>query len=80
MKTSALAVAAAIAFGLAGAAPAAAQPHRTVVTHSRTVVVHRTNVTHADNGRHHGWHKRRQVCRVTVRHHHRKRVCTWVRR
>jgi hypothetical protein len=62
---------------MSGAAPAAAQPHRTVVTHSRTVVVHRTNV---NNGRHNGWHKRRQVCRVTVRHHQRKRVCTWVNR
>ena len=34
-----------------------------------------------DNGRHHGWNKHRghQVCRTVWRHHHRERVCHWVR-
>lgn len=75
MKISALAIAAAVALGLTGATPAAAQPrHDRVVTTTRTTVVHRAN----DNGRHRGWHKKRvKVCRNVWRNHHRQRVCTW---
>ena len=81
MKIPALAVAAAVAIGMIGTAPATAQTHRTVVT-KRTVVVHRTNVvrrTHANNGRHNGWHHRRQVCTNVWRHHRHVRTCTWRR-
>ena len=54
MKIAALSIAAAAVLGLAGATPAAAEPHRTVVTHTRTVVVHRA----VSNGQHNGWYKR----------------------
>ena len=78
MKIPALAVAAAVALGMVGTAPAAAQPdhHRTVVTHTRTVVVHRAN---ANYGHHNGWHKRRQVCTNVWRHHRHVRTCSWRR-
>jgi hypothetical protein len=35
-----------------------------------------------DNGRHRGWrnnNRRHRVCRWVWRHHHRTRVCNWVR-
>ena len=74
MRIAALLVPAAAALGLAGATPAAAQPHRTVVTHTRTVVVHRA----VSNGQHNGWHKKKvRVCRNSWSHGHHKRVCAW---
>ncbi len=34
-----------------------------------------------NRGRHHGWNNRgRRVCKTVWRHHHRERVCRWVRR
>jgi hypothetical protein len=76
MKLSALALAAAVTIGIAGAAPAAAQPGR----HARVVVTQRTTVVHRAQaeGRHRGWYKKKvRVCRTTWRNQHRQRVCRW---
>jgi hypothetical protein len=74
MKISALALAASAVLGLAGATPAAADQHRTVVTQTRTVTVHRA----VSNGQHNGWHKKKvRVCRNSWSHGQRKRACAW---
>ena len=91
MKIPALAVAAAVALGLVGTTPAAAQPRhdRVVVTKTRTVTVHRDERRGREwnrgdrrhygweRGRHRGWHKKVRVCRSIWRRHHRERICTW---